>query len=60
MDWSAVAAKLADPTSKQAKAVLGTANLLTAAFCQLTGGEPAAVCQASGTKAGADAIGIGG
>ena len=60
MDWPAVAAKLADPTSKQAKAVLGSAYLLTAAFCQLTGGQPAAVCQAAGTRAGAGALGNGG
>lgn len=60
MDWTQVAQKLADPTSSQAKAVLGTANMLTAAFCQVTNGQPTKVCQAAGTKTAARAMGIGG
>lgn len=60
LDWSAIAAKLADPTTAQAKAVLGAANIFTAAFCQLTGGQRAAVCQAAGTQAGAKTLGIAG
>ncbi len=60
LDWQGVADKLADPTSKQAKSVLGVANMMTAAICQLTNGQPADVCTAAGTKAGASAVGIGG
>jgi thiol-disulfide isomerase/thioredoxin len=60
MDWQAIATALADPTSKQAKAVLGVANMMTAAFCQLTNGQPGAVCSAAGTKAGDSALGIAG
>jgi hypothetical protein len=59
MNWQQVAAKLADPSSSQAKAVLGTANMLTAAFCQLTSAQPVNVCAAPGTKAGASVIGAG-
>lgn len=43
---SQVAEALKDPATSQAKAVLGTANRLTAALCQLTGGQPGKVCQA--------------
>jgi hypothetical protein len=48
-----IAAALADPNSAIAKAVDGTANLITAALCDLTGGKPGAVCTASGAKAAA-------
>jgi hypothetical protein len=48
-----IAAALKDPTSDIAKAVDGTANVLTAAICQLTGNQPAAVCSSSGVTAAA-------
>jgi hypothetical protein len=60
LDWQGIAEKLADPTSKQSKSVLGVANMMTAAICQLTNGQPGDVCGAPGTKAGKAAIGIGG
>jgi len=43
-----IAAALADPNSAIAKAVDGTANLITAAICQITDGQPGAVCQSPG------------
>jgi hypothetical protein len=43
-----IAAALADPNSAIAKAVDGTANLITAAICQITNGQPGAVCQSPG------------
>lgn len=47
-----IAAALADPSSPIAQAVDGSANLLTAALCNVTGGKPNAVCTAPGvTKA---------
>jgi len=39
-----IAQTLSDPSSPQAKAILGTANTLTAAVCSATGDAPADVC----------------
>lgn len=47
MSWKAVADSLAQPTSPQAKAILGSANLITAAVCKLTADQPATVCSSS-------------
>ncbi len=38
---------LADPGSRVSQAVLGSANALTAALCELTGDQPAAVCSSA-------------
>jgi hypothetical protein len=46
-----IAVALANPDSPVAKAVLGSANAMTAVLCQLTGGRPAAVCSAPGVTA---------
>jgi hypothetical protein len=51
-----IAAALADPTSPVAKAIDGTANVLTAAICKTTNGQPAAVCSATGVTAAAKAL----
>jgi thiol-disulfide isomerase/thioredoxin len=42
--WDDIANALADPSSAIAKAILGNANYLTAAICEVTGQAPAAVC----------------
>lgn len=47
MTWTAVADSLAQATSPQAKAILGSANLITAAVCKLTADQPASVCSSS-------------
>jgi hypothetical protein len=52
-----IAAALSDPNSAIAKAVDGTANLITAAVCQLTNGQPGAVCQSSGVTTATAALG---
>lgn len=52
-----IAAALQDPTSDIAKAVDGTANVITAALCQLTKDQPANVCSSTGVKAGAGKLG---
>jgi Domain of unknown function (DUF929) len=44
LTWSQIAAQLRQPVSLTGWAVLGTANYLTAALCQLTGDQPASVC----------------
>jgi thiol-disulfide isomerase/thioredoxin len=47
MTWQQVADALQQPGSAQAKAILGSANLITAAICKLTSQQPAAVCSAA-------------
>lgn len=47
MTWTAVADSLAQATSPQAKAILGSANLITGAVCKLTADQPASVCSTS-------------
>jgi hypothetical protein len=52
MSWSQVAAALHNPSSKVAQAADGAANLITAAICKTTNGQPGSVCTAPGvTKA---------
>ena len=51
MSWQAVADSLAQPDSPQAKAILGSANLITAAACRLTADQPAAVCSSASIQA---------
>jgi hypothetical protein len=41
-----VAAKLADPTDAVTTGIVGTANTMIAALCELTGGQPSKVCSA--------------
>ncbi|HEX4432244.1 MAG TPA: DUF929 family protein [Frankiaceae bacterium] len=42
-----IAAAVADPNSEVGKSVLGTANLMTAMICDVTGGKPGSVCNDS-------------
>lgn len=51
-----IAAALSDPNSAIAKAIDGTANVITAAVCELTGGQPGPVCDAAGVKVAATAL----
>lgn len=44
MSWSQIAAALSDPNSAIAQGVNGSANVLTAALCNLTGQQPSSVC----------------
>jgi hypothetical protein len=53
---SEVADALGTPDDPIAQAVDGSANILTAALCELTGGEPADVCTSTGVAAGAKAL----
>jgi hypothetical protein len=45
--WQAVIDAVKDPTSVAAKAVIGSANLLTAAICKMTADKPATVCSSA-------------
>jgi len=51
MTWQAVADSLAQPDTAQAKAILGSANLITAAVCKLTADQPATVCSSTSIQA---------
>ena len=51
MSWQAVADTLQQPDSSQAKAILGSANLITAAVCKLTADQPTAVCSSATIQA---------
>jgi hypothetical protein len=42
-----IAAAAADPNSDVGKGVLGTANVMTVAICDVTGGKPSSVCNDS-------------
>ncbi|HTU76856.1 MAG TPA: DUF929 family protein [Trebonia sp.] len=44
LNWAQIAGDLHKPASPVAKGVLGAANLMTAALCELTGGQPATAC----------------
>ena len=57
MSWQAVADSLATPTSPQAKAILGSANLITAALCRLSSDQPPTVCTSATIQAVEKTIG---
>ena len=44
LTWSQIAVVLHDPSSAVAKSIDASANYLTAAFCKLTGNQPASAC----------------
>jgi hypothetical protein len=46
-----IAAALKDPSSPIAKAIVGTANVITADICKVTGNVPSSVCSAAGVVA---------
>lgn len=51
-----IAAALSDPNSAVAKAVDGTANVITAALCKLTDNKPADVCTSAAVTAAASTL----
>jgi thiol-disulfide isomerase/thioredoxin len=56
LSWTQVAAAMRDPSSAIAKDIDGAANIITAAICTLTHGQPGGVCQSAGVKAAAGSI----
>ena len=56
LNWAQVAAAMRDPSSAIAKDIDGGANILTAAICALTNGQPGDVCQSAGVKAASGSI----
>jgi hypothetical protein len=57
-DWSEIAAGLSDPSNPVTQAILTTGNYMSAGICQASKGQPGSVCQSSGVKAAAKALGI--
>jgi hypothetical protein len=48
MTWAQVAAALHNPSSAVAQGADGSANVITAAICKMTGGKPGNVCTSAG------------
>jgi len=49
-NWQVIAGALGQPSSDEAKAIIGAANFLTAEFCAVDGNQPAAVCSSSAVQ----------
>jgi len=47
LSWNQIATDLHNPSSPVAQGAIGSANLITAAICRITGNAPASVCGAS-------------
>jgi len=56
LTWAQVASAMHDPSSAVGKDINGAANMITAAICKLTHGQPAAVCNSAGVTAAAGSI----
>lgn len=50
LTYAEIEAGLKDPNSAIAKAIVGSANALTAAICKVTGNQPANICDSSGVR----------
>ena len=53
LNMQQIATAVHDPTTQLGHSVLGSANLITAAICKQTGGNPGSVCSSSGVAAAA-------
>jgi thiol-disulfide isomerase/thioredoxin len=56
LSWAQVAAAVHNPSSAAAKDIDGAANVITAAICTLTHGQPGGVRQSAGVKAAAGSL----
>jgi thiol-disulfide isomerase/thioredoxin len=56
MSWAQVAAAMRNPGSPVGKDIDGAANMITAAICQLTHGQPRSVCVSPGVAAAAGSL----
>ncbi|MBF4161546.1 DUF929 family protein [Nocardioides acrostichi] len=57
MSHEQVAEAMNDPSSEVGQAILGSANVFSAAFCRLTDGQPGSVCDSAGVEAAAAKLG---
>jgi hypothetical protein len=56
LTWAQIAADVRNPSSTVAKDIDGAANIITAALCKVTGGQPADVCTSAGVKAAENSL----
>jgi hypothetical protein len=56
LSWAQVAAAMRDPSSAVGRDIDGAANMITAAICKLTHGQPAGVCTSAGVAAASRSI----
>ena len=56
LTWTQVATAMRDPSSAVARNIDGAANMITAAICGLTNGQPGAVCHSAGVNAATGSI----
>jgi hypothetical protein len=56
LTWAQVAAAMRNPSSQVGKAIDGASNMITAAICHLTHGQPGAVCRSAGVAAAGHSI----
>jgi Domain of unknown function (DUF929) len=56
LSWAQVAAAMRDPSSAVGQDIDGAANMITAAICRLTHGQPAGVCTSAGVTAASGSI----
>jgi hypothetical protein len=56
LSWAQVAAAMRDPASAVGKDIDGAANMITAAICKLTRGQPGGVCASAGVTAASGSI----
>jgi hypothetical protein len=56
LSWAQVAAAMRDPSSPVGKDINGAANMITAAICNLTHGQPRNVCTSPGVIAASRSI----
>jgi hypothetical protein len=56
LSWAQVAAAMRDPSGRAGTDIDGAANMITAAICSLTRGQPAAVCASPGVAAARGSI----
>lgn len=55
-----IAQQMSNPTSEVGKAIMGSANVMTAAICNLTNNQPGNVCSSAAVKAGSTLVGTRG
>jgi hypothetical protein len=56
MSWSQVAAAMRTPSSPVAQDIDGAANIITAAICKITNGQPGGVCSSAGVTTAARSL----
>jgi hypothetical protein len=56
LTWAQIAADMQNPSSQVARDIDGAANVLTAAMCKATHGQPGGVCSSAGVKAAAGGL----